>query len=53
MQLRIWSALDGDCPVVMSGHRRRITDVAMIARGRNVLCKVISGFDNGGQALNS
>lgn len=43
MQLRVWSALDGECPVTMRGHHGRITDVAIVARGRNVLSASADG----------
>ncbi|KAF9297284.1 hypothetical protein BGZ74_009940 [Mortierella antarctica] len=35
--LKIWSALDGSCPVTMKGHVKPISDTAIIDRGRNVV----------------
>ena len=37
MQLKIWSAIDGSCPVTLKGHTRPITGVGIIDRGRNVV----------------
>uniref|UniRef100_M4BW71 Uncharacterized protein n=1 Tax=Hyaloperonospora arabidopsidis (strain Emoy2) TaxID=559515 RepID=M4BW71_HYAAE len=36
--LRIWN-IDGRCAAVMKGHQGGIEDVAIVGRGRNVLCK--------------
>lgn len=36
-QIKIWDITDGTCPRYFLGHRERITDVAMIERGRNFL----------------
>lgn len=40
--LRIWSADTGQCAAVMKGHRGGIEDIAILGRGRNVLCKFTS-----------
>lgn len=37
--LRIWSADTGQCAAVLKGHRGGIEDIAILGRGRNVLCK--------------
>ncbi|KAI8865347.1 WD40 repeat-like protein, partial [Ramicandelaber brevisporus] len=42
-QLRIWDALSGACPVVLTGHRRSVTDVAIVERGRNVVSSSLDG----------
>lgn len=36
MRLRVWSALDGSCPVTLTGHTGRIMDAAMVDRGRTI-----------------
>ncbi|RKP13133.1 WD40-repeat-containing domain protein [Piptocephalis cylindrospora] len=36
MRLRVWSALDGSCPVTLIGHTGGITDTALVDRGRTV-----------------
>ncbi|KAI9144056.1 WD40-repeat-containing domain protein [Paraphysoderma sedebokerense] len=37
-QLKIWSALDGSNPVTIKGrHKGRISDTAIVSRGRNVI----------------
>ena len=47
MQVKIWSALDGQCPMTLRGHTQRITDLAIVSRGRNVLCKRHSRREGG------
>lgn len=37
MQLKIWSAETGQCPVSLRGHTGSIMDVAIVDRGRNVV----------------
>lgn len=37
MQLKIWSAETGQCPVTLRGHTGSIMDVAIVDRGRNVV----------------
>lgn len=37
MQLRIWDAATGLCPVVLKGHVGTIMDTAIVDRGRNVI----------------
>lgn len=37
--LRIWSADTGQCAAVLKGHCGGIEDIAILGRGRNVLCK--------------
>jgi WD40 repeat protein len=36
--LRVWS-IGGRCAAVLRGHRGGVEDVAIVGRGRNVLCK--------------
>lgn len=43
MTIRIWSAIDGTCPVTMKGHRGGVTDIAVVEKGRNIVCKF--GFE--------
>lgn len=38
-QVKIWSVLNGSNPVTLQGHTSAITSTAIIAQGRNVLCK--------------
>ncbi|KAK9475299.1 WD40-repeat-containing domain protein [Dipodascopsis tothii] len=35
MQIKLWDALSGDCARAFRGHRRAVTDIAMVGRGRN------------------
>ncbi|XP_075227025.1 proteasomal ATPase-associated factor 1-like isoform X2 [Lycorma delicatula] len=37
MQLKIWCAETGRCPVSLKGHRRAVTDFVIIDVGRNVI----------------
>lgn len=37
MQMKIFSAINGNCPVTLIGHKSRINDVAIVDRGRNVI----------------
>ena len=37
MQLKIWSAETGQCPVTLKGHTGSIMDIAIVDRGRNVV----------------
>lgn len=37
MQLRIWDAATGQCPVVLKGHTGAVLDTAFIDRGKNVI----------------
>ncbi|KAF9417670.1 hypothetical protein BGZ94_009905 [Podila epigama] len=41
--LKVWSALDGSCPVTMKGHVKPISDTAIIDRGRNILSSANDG----------
>ncbi|KAG0270513.1 Cofactor of BRCA1 [Actinomortierella ambigua] len=45
--LKVWSVLDGTCPVTMKGHIKPITDTAIIDRGRNI----VSSSSDGGVRL--
>lgn len=37
LTIRVWDVMDGSCPVVLHGHTRGVTDLAIISRGRNIL----------------
>ena len=37
MQLKIWCAESGICPVTLIGHKAAITDFSIVDRGRNVI----------------
>ena len=37
MQLRIWDAVTGQCPVVLKGHTAAVLDTAIVERGKNVI----------------
>ncbi|KFM72641.1 Proteasomal ATPase-associated factor 1, partial [Stegodyphus mimosarum] len=37
MQLKIWAADTGQCPVTLTGHTAAITDTAIVDRGRNIV----------------
>ncbi|MPC21475.1 Proteasomal ATPase-associated factor 1 [Portunus trituberculatus] len=37
MQLRIWDAVTGQCPVVLKGHTGAVLDTAIVERGKNVI----------------
>lgn len=37
MQLKIWCALTGKCPVTLSGHRMAVTDFDFIDKGKNII----------------
>lgn len=37
MQLRVWCALTGKCPVTLSGHRMAVTDFDFIDKGKNII----------------
>lgn len=37
MQLKIWCAQTGRCPVSLKGHKRAVTDFAIVDVGRNVI----------------
>ncbi|CAI4062034.1 Rpn14p SKDI_07G2510 [Saccharomyces kudriavzevii IFO 1802] len=43
MRLKIWSVKDGSNPRTLIGHRAKITDIAIIDRGRNVLSASLDG----------
>lgn len=43
--VRIWSAESGRCAAVLKGHTSGIEDVAILGKGRNVLCKFIIRLD--------
>ncbi|XP_054718252.1 proteasomal ATPase-associated factor 1-like [Uloborus diversus] len=37
MQLKIWAADTGQCPVTLTGHSAAVTDTAVVDRGRNIV----------------
>jgi len=37
MQLKIWSAITGECAVTLIGHKSAILDTAIVDRGRNII----------------
>lgn len=37
MQIKIWSAIDGSCPVTLTGHKGSVNDIAIVDRGRNII----------------
>lgn len=37
MCLRIWSIEDGACPVTIPAHKRHITGLAMVDRGKEII----------------
>ncbi len=37
MQLKIWSAETGQCPVTLRGHTAAVTDMCIIDKGRNII----------------
>ena len=37
MCLKIWSVEDGSCPVTIPAHKRLISSLAIVERGRNVV----------------
>lgn len=37
MQIKIWSAINGQCPVTLLGHKKAITDISIVDRGRNII----------------
>ena len=37
MQLRIWDAATGSCPVVLKGHTAAVLDTAIVDRGKNIV----------------
>jgi WD40 repeat protein len=37
MQLKIWSAETGQCPVTLRGHTAAITDMCIVDKGRNII----------------
>ncbi|XP_069696561.1 proteasomal ATPase-associated factor 1-like isoform X2 [Periplaneta americana] len=37
MQLKIWSAETGQCPVTLRGHTAAVTDMCIVDRGRNII----------------
>lgn len=37
MQIKIWSAENGSCPVTMKGHKAAVTDLAVVEIGRNII----------------
>lgn len=44
MQIKIWSAIDGSCPVTLIGHRGSVNDVCIVDRGRNIITVGRDGF---------
>ena len=39
MTIRIWSAINGTCPVTLKGHKGGVTDIAIVDKGCNIVCK--------------
>jgi len=37
MQIKIWSATDGKCPVTLKGHTKAVNDTDLIEKGRNII----------------
>jgi proteasomal ATPase-associated factor 1 len=37
MCIKIWSVEDGSCPVTLKGHKRGVTALDMIDRGKQVV----------------
>jgi proteasomal ATPase-associated factor 1 len=37
MQLKIWSAETGQCPVTLCGHTAAVMDMCIIDKGRNII----------------
>ncbi len=44
MQVKIWSAEDGSCPVTLIGHTAAVTDTAIVERGKNIVTVSKYGF---------
>ena len=45
MCLKIWSVEDGSCPVTLVGHKRGISSLCIVDRGKNVLSSSLGNFD--------
>jgi len=37
LEIKIWSAKDGKCPVMLKGHTKAVTDTAVIERGKHII----------------
>jgi proteasomal ATPase-associated factor 1 len=37
MQLKIWSAITGECAVTLIGHKAAILDTAIVEKGKNII----------------
>jgi len=37
MQLKIWSAKDGKCPVTLKGHTKAVNDTDFLEKGKNII----------------